>query len=180
MPCCARWGKLRICESSARLQARLVSPASGAFHRNCRTGRCRFSNVTGLSLTGTCCPRIPSACFSLWRTGRLPSKRCIRLFSKLTIREASRTRADAGAVAQCRLGSPVTDADSLRSFRICETGLPGRRRFGPGRPRTCNQTVMSGGRLIGFVDFSAVLVESDRVCCVSVRSFLVRNWCGRA
>jgi hypothetical protein len=50
---------------------------------------------------------------------------------------------------------------------------------GPDRTRTCNQTVMSGGKLIGFVDYSAVLVESDRVRYVSIRPFLLRNWCGK-
>jgi len=36
---------------------------------------------------------------------------------------------------------------------------------------------MSGRIKIGFVDLPAVLLEFDRVCCVSVRPFLVRNWC---
>jgi len=49
---------------------------------------------------------------------------------------------------------------------------------GPGRTRTCNQTVMSGWILICFVDFRAFLFEFDRVHCVLTRSFLVRNWCG--
>jgi hypothetical protein len=38
---------------------------------------------------------------------------------------------------------------------------------------------MSGSLSISFVDFAAVSSTFDRVCCVSVRSFLVRNWCGR-
>jgi hypothetical protein len=29
-----------------------------------------------------------------------------------------------------------------------------------------------------FVDFAAFLFDFDRVCCVSFRPFLVRNWCG--
>jgi hypothetical protein len=51
---------------------------------------------------------------------------------------------------------------------------------GPGRTRTCNQTVMSGRISISFVDFPAFSFEFDRVRCVLVRSFLVRNWCGGA
>jgi hypothetical protein len=49
---------------------------------------------------------------------------------------------------------------------------------GPGRTRTCNQTVMSGRILIGFVDFAAVLLDFELVRCVLMRLFLVRNWCG--
>ena len=52
------------------------------------------------------------------------------------------------------------------------------RNGGPGRTRTCNQTVMSDGISISFVDFPAVLFAFDRVCCVSLARFLVRNWCG--
>jgi hypothetical protein len=49
---------------------------------------------------------------------------------------------------------------------------------GPGRTRTSNQTVMSGGIKVAAVDFPAHLAEVERVCSVSLRSFLVRNWCG--
>ncbi len=49
---------------------------------------------------------------------------------------------------------------------------------GPGRTRTCNQTVMSGRISVGFVDFATFLFDLDRVRCVSIRLFLVRNWCG--
>jgi hypothetical protein len=49
---------------------------------------------------------------------------------------------------------------------------------GPRRTRTCNQTVMSGRILIGFVDFAAVLLDFELVRCVLMRLFLVRNWCG--
>src|SRR5437016_3077852 len=49
---------------------------------------------------------------------------------------------------------------------------------GPGRTRTCNQTVMSDGTSISIVDFAVVSFAFDRVCCASFRSFLVRNWCG--
>jgi hypothetical protein len=52
--------------------------------------------------------------------------------------------------------------------------LPG----GPGRIRTSNQTVMSGGIKVAAVDFPEHLAEVERVCNVSLRSFLVRNWCG--
>lgn len=31
---------------------------------------------------------------------------------------------------------------------------------------------------IGFADFAAILFGFIRVRCVSVRSFLLRNWCG--
>jgi hypothetical protein len=51
---------------------------------------------------------------------------------------------------------------------------------GPGRTRTCNQTVMSGGITMGFVDVAVFLSQSDRVRCPSVGSFLVRNRCGHA
>jgi hypothetical protein len=51
---------------------------------------------------------------------------------------------------------------------------------GPGRTRTCNQTVMSGRLSIRFVDFAEVLFRFDRVCFGSFRLFLVRNWCGNA
>ena len=51
---------------------------------------------------------------------------------------------------------------------------------GPGRTRTCNQTVMSGGITMGFVDVAVFLSQSDRVRCLSVGSFLVRNRCGHA
>ena len=37
---------------------------------------------------------------------------------------------------------------------------------------------MSGRISIGSVDFTEFSSSFDRVCCVSVRSFLVRNWCG--
>src|ERR1700761_4120566 len=53
------------------------------------------------------------------------------------------------------------------------------RRGGPGRTRTCNQTVMSGSKLIRSIDFTVLLVVFDRVCFVLFRLFLVRNWCGR-
>ena len=49
---------------------------------------------------------------------------------------------------------------------------------GPGGTRTSNQTVMSGGIRVAAVDFPAHLAEVERVCSVSLRSFLVRNWCG--
>jgi hypothetical protein len=37
---------------------------------------------------------------------------------------------------------------------------------------------MSGGTSIGFVDFAAFLFDFDRVRCVLMMLFLVRNWCG--
>ncbi len=49
---------------------------------------------------------------------------------------------------------------------------------GPGRTRTCNQTVMSGRILIDFVDFPAFSSWVERVRCDLIRPFLVRNWCG--
>jgi len=39
---------------------------------------------------------------------------------------------------------------------------------------------MSGRITISFVDFAAFSFDFDRVCCVSFRLFLVRNWCGTA
>jgi len=38
---------------------------------------------------------------------------------------------------------------------------------------------LSGRMAISFVEFAAVSSAFDHVCCVLVRSFLVRNWCGR-
>jgi hypothetical protein len=55
-----------------------------------------------------------------------------------------------------------------------------RRLGGPGRTRTCNQTVMSGRISARFVDFAVFSFAFDCVCCVLARSFLVRNWCGGA
>jgi len=37
---------------------------------------------------------------------------------------------------------------------------------------------MSGRISISFVDFAALLFDFDRVRCVLMRLFLVRNWCG--
>ncbi len=51
---------------------------------------------------------------------------------------------------------------------------------GPGRTRTCNQTVMSGRILVAFVDFAVLRFDFDRVRCASMASFLVRIWCGGA
>jgi len=45
------------------------------------------------------------------------------------------------------------------------------------RNRTCKKTVMSGRIRDAIVDFAAFSLEIDPVHCVSVRSFLVRNWC---
>src|SRR5262249_44984240 len=52
------------------------------------------------------------------------------------------------------------------------------KRGGPGRTRTCNQTVMSGRLSIAFVDFTGFPVGFVCVRCVPVRPFLVRNWSG--
>ena len=52
------------------------------------------------------------------------------------------------------------------------------KRGGPGRTRTCNQTVMSGRLSIAFVDFTGFPVGFVCVRRVSVRPFLVRNWSG--
>jgi hypothetical protein len=49
---------------------------------------------------------------------------------------------------------------------------------GPGKTRTCNQTVMSGRMSIEFVDFNAVSFDFDGIRCVLIGSFLVRNWRG--
>lgn len=45
--------------------------------------------------------------------------------------------------------------------------------------RTRNQTVMSGGIPIGFLDFAALSFEFDHVRRGLFTSFLVRNWCGQ-
>ena len=49
---------------------------------------------------------------------------------------------------------------------------------GPGRTRTCNQTVMSGRIKVAIADSTAFSCAMDRVRRGLVASFLVRNWCG--
>jgi hypothetical protein len=49
---------------------------------------------------------------------------------------------------------------------------------GPGRTRTCNQTVMSGSADYSIVDFLQFLAAINCIRSRSDRSFLVRNWCG--
>jgi hypothetical protein len=39
---------------------------------------------------------------------------------------------------------------------------------------------MSGRISIGFIDFAVYSFAFDRIRCVLVRSFLVRNWCAAA
>jgi hypothetical protein len=41
-----------------------------------------------------------------------------------------------------------------------------------------NQTVMSGRISIAFVDFAEFWYSFGSIRCVSIASFLVRNWCG--
>jgi len=43
---------------------------------------------------------------------------------------------------------------------------------------TSNIDRMSGVISISFVDFAAFSFDYDRVRCVLMRLFLVRNWCG--
>ena len=45
-------------------------------------------------------------------------------------------------------------------------------------PQTYIQTVMSGSISVSFVYLAAFSFRFNRVRCVSVRSFLVRNWRG--
>jgi len=106
-----------------------------------------------------------------WEQAGLPSR-------------SSRTRGPPSSVAS----SP--SSLSLRSsyaghhaspfvFRVAAPRVAqGAKRGGPGRTRTCNQTVMSGRRSISFVDSAAALFDFDHVRCVSISLFLVRNWCG--
>ena len=49
--------------------------------------------------------------------------------------------------------------------------------FTGGPAGKCNQTVMGRKTKNAIVDFAAFSLEIDRVHCVLVRSFLVRNWC---
>jgi Resolvase, N terminal domain len=46
----------------------------------------------------------------------------------------------------------------------------------PAKSRTCNQTVMSGGTSVSFVDSTEFSFNCVR--CALSRSFLLRNWCG--
>src|SRR5437868_6882310 len=65
--------------------------------------------------------------------------------------------------------------------RLAKPKLAKRAKAGwPGRTRTCNQTVMSGRISISFVDFAVFSFDFVRVRCALIRSFLVRNWCGRS
>ena len=48
---------------------------------------------------------------------------------------------------------------------------------GPGRTRTCSQTVLSGGIIVAAVKFPALFVEFDNVRCASCGLLLVRNRC---
>jgi hypothetical protein len=50
----------------------------------------------------------------------------------------------------------------------------------PGRTRTYNQTVTSGGITTSFVESADFVFEADRVRCAAAGSFLVRNWCSDA
>ena len=79
------------------------------------------------------------------------------------------------AETRTRAAEPANSGPFGSSQEISpNVGLPG----GPGRTRTSNQTVMSGGIKVAAVDFPEHLAEVERVCSVSLRSFLVRNWCG--
>src|SRR5437588_12844215 len=69
-------------------------------------------------------------------------------------------------------------ASALQAPRGRATRSPKGEAWWAGRTRTCNQTVMSDGISISFVDFVVVSFTFDRVYCASFRSFLVRNWCG--
>jgi hypothetical protein len=61
--------------------------------------------------------------------------------------------------------------DSRAASSNCIDHLPQTsRQSGPGRIPTCNQTVMSGGIWISFVNLSAFSFEFDRVSYVSVTS----------
>jgi len=66
---------------------------------------------------------------------------------------------------------PADDDEWLRTLADQRCG-------GPGRTRTCNQTVMSGGISISFVDFTVILFDPVRIRCASIGLILVRNWCG--
>jgi hypothetical protein len=76
------------------------------------------------------------------------------------------------AVARGQRGPPSPLA-SARQPSLASRAKAG----GPGRTRTCNQTVMSGRIVDALVDFLAPSFELDRVRCYSFTRFLVRNWC---
>jgi hypothetical protein len=53
-----------------------------------------------------------------------------------------------------------------------------RRRWWARQDSNLHQTVTSGRTTIGFVEFAAFSFFFLGVCCPSIQSFLVRNWCG--
>ncbi len=120
---------------------------------------------------------------SLRRLAPVGSQKSLR---KPLASAAARLRASgfgAAAFATRWLAKPKLAAADAR-LRPSGYGAAALSRFaseggGPGRTRTCNQTVMSGRISIRFVDDAAFLPRFDRVRCGSMSSFLVRNWCGR-
>jgi hypothetical protein len=106
-------------------------------------------------------------------TGRYFAWGCFRYFSlgaRITLRLGS---------AACQAVARGTRPPSPKWASARQPSLASRAKAGgPGRTRTCNQTVMSGRISVRFVDFAAVSSAFDRVRCGLIRSFLVRNWCG--
>ena len=79
-----------------------------------------------------------------------------------------------GFPADCPTTGPLSPKASAGSLALASRV----RASGPGRTRTCNQTVKSGRITVAIVYFPAFSSVIDRVRCVLFRSFLVRNWCG--
>jgi len=81
-------------------------------------------------------------------------------------------------LADVRFGN-VAPTTALKLVSARQPSHASRAKAGePGRTRTCNQTVMSGSKSVGFIDFAVFSFAFDRVCCALLRSFLVQNWCG--
>jgi hypothetical protein len=125
---------------------------------------------------------------ALWQTAPPISVSipCIRrACSRLHAVESSRSHLSKNQKTQRADRSTVSLIASSNPSRRCSLGRHRqavgcllRLAHNPGRIQTCNQTVMSGRLSISFVDFAPFSSAVDCVCCVSVRSFLVRNWCG--
>jgi hypothetical protein len=102
-----------------------------------------------------------------------PPRPVVSTLSKASTRSSSSPKS-------AMIGS-VTAPDALISIGRKATGLvthdadPHR---WAGQDSNLNQPVMNGWIKVAAVDFPAFLLAFGCVCCASVPSFLVRNWCG--
>ena len=100
---------------------------------------------------------------------------CFRYFSWERERRSALRLGSVACRAVARGGSPPSPKRaSARQPSLASRAKAG----GPGRTRTCNQTVMSGSADYSIVDFLQLLAAINCIRSRSDRSFLVRNWCG--